>query len=71
MTTRATREQILTGCRGVLHQLHDGEPNIGKYYKQTLREAMDALNSFQRSRLYDGYNNERGHNEPITSKDAI
>ena len=52
MTTRATREQILQAY-GVLHQLHDGEPNIGKYYKQTLREAMAALNSFQRSRLYD------------------
>ena len=51
---KPTREQILQAY-GVLHQLHS-EPDTGKYFKATLRECMDLLNSFQRARLYDNDN---------------
>ena len=54
MTVKATREQILQAY-GVLQQLHS-EPDTGKYFKATLRECMDLLNSFQRARLYENDN---------------
>jgi hypothetical protein len=54
MTVKATREQILQAY-GVLHQLQD-DPSTGKYFKATLKECMDLLNSFQRARLYENDN---------------